>query len=138
MTPLDPEDESIKTPVEKGKSKTLILAYSKAAEGNDLLHYKTMLADHQKALAEDQAEREERAAKKAKKSSRKSTEAAPTAEDEMDVDEEESSAKPKSKKRKKAEESDAEEKVSNLFTNKICFMAANITSRRRRLRRQPS
>lgn len=113
MTPLDPEDDAIKNPVEKGKSKTLLAAYAKAADSNDLIHFKTMLADHQKALAEDQKEREERAAKKTKKSdkaSRKSLGAAADG-DEMDVDDDEAAAKPKSKKRKKTEDSEVDDKV---------------------------
>ena len=113
---MDHEDESIKNPAEKGKSKTLLAAYAKASEANDLTHFKNMLADHQKALAEDQAEREERAAKKAKKASRKSADAATLAdEDEMDVDNEDGAAKSKSKKRKKAEDSDVDEKVGRPF-----------------------
>ena len=118
LTPLDPEDDTIKNPPEKGKSKTLLAAYAKAAEANDLQHFKTMLAEHQKALQQDMEEREaiaaERAASKKAKKSRKSSDAAALAEDveEMDVDDEEGVEKPKSKKRKKPADSDAEEKVS--------------------------
>ena len=117
MTPLDPEDDSIKNPSEKGKSKLLINAYAKAAEANDLSHYKTMLAEHQKALQQDMEEKEERAAelkaKRSAKKSRKSSDAAALADDdEMDVDDEAAAEKPKSKKRKKADDSEADEKVT--------------------------
>lgn len=118
LTPLDPEDDTIKNPPEKGKSKTLLAAYAKAAEANDLQHFKTMLAEHQKALQQDMEEREaiaaERAASKKTKKSRKSSDAAALAEDveDMDVDDEEGVEKPKSKKRKKPADSDTEDKVS--------------------------
>ena len=105
----------MKLPVEKGKSKTLLAAYEKAAENNGLEHFKGMLADHQKALEADLQEREElekeRVAKKAKKASRKSD--AVVDPDEMDIDEDAPAEKPKSKKRKKADENeDVDEKVS--------------------------
>ena len=105
------ESDAVKNPVEKGKSKTLLQAYKKAADNEGLDHFKGMLSDHQKALEADLQEREERAAKKAKKASRKS-EVAVEDEDEMDIDDEAVAEKPKSKKRKKAEDSeDLEEKV---------------------------
>ena len=116
LTPLDPEDEAVKSPPEKGKSKTLLAAYAKAAEANDLQHFKNMLAEHQKAIQQDIEEREalaaERAAAKKAKKSRKSSEAVADDGDEMDVDDDEAAEKPKSKKRKKAEDSDADEKAS--------------------------
>lgn len=119
LTPLDPEDEAIKNPSEKGKSKTLLAAYAKAAEANDLQHFKTMLAEHQKALQQDMEEKEaaaERAAAKKAKKSRKSSDAAALADDgdEMDVDDE-GVEKPKSKKRKKPADSDVDEKVGPLL-----------------------
>ena len=112
---MDVESEAVKTPIEKGKSKTLLAAYGKAAENNGLEHFKGMLADHQKALEADLQEREElekeRAAKKAKKAARKSDAAVDP--DEMDQDEDAPAEKPKSKKRKKADDNDdVEEKVS--------------------------
>ncbi|CAF9924722.1 MAG: hypothetical protein ALECFALPRED_002820 [Alectoria fallacina] len=113
LTPLDVESETTKNPVEKGKSKTLIAAYSKAAENHDLAHFKTMLADHQKAIEIDEELKEEKAAKKTKKASRKSGDATAVADDaeEMDIDDEAAAEKPKSKKRKKADDSDdADEK----------------------------
>ena len=58
LTPLDPEDEVVKSPSEKGKSKTLLAAYAIAAEANDLQHFKSMLAEHQKAIQQDIEERE--------------------------------------------------------------------------------
>ena len=111
---LDVESEAVTNPVEKGKSKPLLQAYAKAAENNDMEHFKTMLVEHQKALEADIEEREERAAKKASKKSRKSMDASALAEDvdEMDIDEDIPAEKPKSKKRKKADDSeDVEEKV---------------------------
>ena len=136
LTPLDPEDESVKTPSEKGKSKTLLAAYAKAAEANDLQHFKSMLAEHQKAVQQDIEEREafeaERAAKKAKKS-RKSSDAVANNGDEMDVDDEEAAEKPKSKKRKKVDESDVDEKVS-LFGWPVAPVSTDQPSLRRRPR----
>ena len=113
---MDVESDAVKNPVEKGKSKTLLQAYKKAADNEDLDHYKGMLADHAKAIEADQQEREElekeRAAKKAKKAARKS-DAAVNDDEDMDVDEDVAAEKPKSKKRKKAEDSDEmDEKVS--------------------------
>lgn len=108
---IDPSDT-------KGKSKPLAAAYAKASEENDLQHYKDMLADHQKAVKEEQEAQAERDAKKSAKSKRKNLDASTTPADdeddadEMDIDEEEEQPKPKSKKRKKEAESDAEEKVS--------------------------
>ena len=105
---IDPDDT-------KGKSKQLIAAYVKAAEENDLQHYKDMLADHQKAVKEEQEAQAERDAAKAAKAKRKSVDASAAAaddEDEMDVDEDQEVAKPKSKKRKKEADSDLEDKVS--------------------------
>ena len=112
---MDVESEAVKNPVEKGKSKTLLAAYGKAAENNNLEHFKGMLADHQKALEADLQEREElekeREAKKAKKAARKSDAAVDP--DEMDQDEDAPAEKPKAKKRKKADDhDDVEEKVS--------------------------
>lgn len=115
LAPLDVESETTKNPVEKGKSKTLLAAYGKAAENNDLAHFKTMLADHQKAVEIDEELKEEKAAKKTKKTPRKSGDAAAAVADdadEMEVDEEPAAEKPKSKKRKKADDSDdVDEKV---------------------------
>ena len=115
LAPLDVESDAVKNPVEKGKSKTLLQAYKKAAENEDLDHFKGMLAEHAKAIEADREEREEleqeRAAKKAKKAARKS-DAAVNDDEDMDVDEEIAAEKPKSKKRKKAEDSeDVDEKV---------------------------
>ena len=114
LAPLDVGSETTKNPVEKGKSKTLLAAYSKAAENNDLAHFKTMLADHQKAVEIDEELKEEKAAKKSKKAPRKSGDAAAVVDDadEMDIDDDVAAEKPKSKKRKKADDSDdVDEKV---------------------------
>ena len=115
LTPLDPASEDVLNPSEKGKSKTLLAAYAKAAEANELEAFKTMLLEHEKAIQEDLALQEERSAKKAEKAKRAAARKAPEAkaeDDDMDVDEEPSLVKAKSKKRKKAtEDSDADEKV---------------------------
>lgn len=114
LTPLDPS--TIDTGDTKGKSKPLVAAYVKASENNDLQHYKDMLADHQKAVKEEQEVQAERDAKKSAKGKRKSVDATAAVaddDDEMDVDEDEEAPKPKSKKRKKEADSDGEEKVSN-------------------------
>lgn len=140
LTPLDVESETTKNPVEKGKSKTLLAAYSKAAENNDLAHFKIMLADHQKAVEIDEELKEEKAAKKTKKPSRKSGDAAAVADDaeEMDIDDEAAAEKPKSKKRKKADDSeDADEKVGNSMTV-IVRCSLTSLSLRRPPRQQPS
>ncbi|KAL8672175.1 MAG: hypothetical protein Q9168_003339 [Polycauliona sp. 1 TL-2023] len=121
-TALNPLETAAIDPADtKGKSKPLIAAYVKASEENDLQHYKDMLADHQKAVEEEQeaqkeaqTERDTKKSTKSTKSKRKSVDASATPAgddgDEMDVDEEEEEPKPKSKKRKKEVESDAEEK----------------------------
>ncbi|KAL8644330.1 MAG: hypothetical protein Q9226_007820 [Calogaya cf. arnoldii] len=112
LTPL--ETAAIDPSDTKGKSKPLAAAYVKAAEENDLQHFKDMLADHQKAVKEEQEAQAERDAKKSSKAKRKSVDASATPaddDDEMDVDdEEEEEPKPKSRKRKKEVESDVEDK----------------------------
>ena len=127
---MDVESENTKNPVEKGKSKTLLAAYGKAAENNDLAHFKTMLADHQKAIEIDEEIKEEKAAKKPKKPSRKSGDAAPAADDadEMELDEEIAAEKPKSKKRKKADDSDeGDEKVRTCMTIAIRYSLTGLS-----------
>ncbi|KAL8970262.1 MAG: hypothetical protein Q9197_003899 [Variospora fuerteventurae] len=111
LTPLDPA--SVDTDDTKGKSKPLVAAFVKASEDNDLQHFKDMLADHQKAVKEEQEAQAERDAKKSAKGKRKSVDTSAAAaddEDEMDIDEDEEEPKPKSKKRKKEADSDGEEK----------------------------
>lgn len=140
LAPLDVEAETTKNPAEKGKSKTLLAAYSKAAENNDLAHFKTMLADHQKAVEIDEELKEEKASKKTKKSSRKSGDVAAVADDaeEMEIDDEAPPEKPKSKKRKKADESDeADEKVRMCMSAHVDYSLTNL-SLRRRPKQQPS
>lgn len=140
LTPLDVESETTKNPVEKGKSKTLIAAYSKAAENHDLAHFKTMLADHQKAIEIDEELKEEKAAKKTKKASRKSGDATAVADDaeEMDIDDEAAAEKPKSKKRKKADDSDdADEKVRMWMKATMVYPLTSLSLRRPQ-RQQPS
>ena len=95
LTPLDITSDAVKNPPEKGKSKTLLAAYGKAAEANGLAVFKKMLADHRQAIEEDLAAQEERAAKKTEKTKKsKSSEAAGEDDDGMDVDEDESERSP--------------------------------------------
>lgn len=131
-------EDAVQTPVEKGKSKTLLLAYAKAAENQNIDHFKTMLAEHQKALQADMEAQEEyekeKAAKKASKKPRKS-EVTVAEDDEMDIDQEAPVEKPKSKKRKKAEdEEDVEEKVRLVRTLRGIRLT---TASLRRPQRQP-
>lgn len=120
---MDITIDSTQNPSEKGKSKLLLAAYAKASEGNTLDYFKTMLAEHQRALQEDQEEKAERAAKKGKKAIRKSSDAVPVEDDadDMDIDEVTNAEKPKSKKRKKTDDSDLEEKVFfNMVRERVC------------------
>ncbi|OKL56809.1 hypothetical protein UA08_07753 [Talaromyces atroroseus] len=118
LTPLDPEQ--CKTVSEKGKQKQLIAAYKVAAEGRDLQHFKTLLADHQRAIQQEAEEREaaaaekealkaqKEAAKEEKKKKKRKSVAAESEDVEM-ADADDADKKPKStKKRKKDVESDAE------------------------------
>ena len=116
----------------------MLAAYAKAAENNGLDHFKTMLAEHAKALEKDAEEREERAAKKASKKSRKSEATVPAEDaDGMDVDEEAATEKPKSKKRKKADDSeDADEKVR--LDDYYLTLSLTITSLQRLRKQQQS
>lgn len=130
LSPLDPEQ--CKEISEKGKQKQLIAAYKVAAEGHDLQYFKSLLADHQRAIQQEAEEREAAAAEKAalkaekeaakeaakeeKKKKRKSV-AAETEDVEM-ADAEEGDKKAKPKKRKKEAGSDVEdEKVGKLPIN---------------------
>lgn len=122
LTPLDPE--TCKDVPEKGKQKQLLAAYKVAAENHDLQHFKSLLADHQRAIQQEAEDREAKEAAKAaakaekeqKKKKRKSVEVAGEAEDvEMGEAEEEEGKKTTkaTKKRKKDAESEGEaEKVS--------------------------
>jgi hypothetical protein len=115
---------------EKGKTKSLIQAYHVAAEGHGLEHFKTMLADHQKAMQEDQERREAREAAKTGKPDRgdKKKRKSEIAEEDEDVDmedeEEEAKSPPKkaSKKRKKEVESDAEEEKVRLARQQKAYL----------------
>ena len=140
-TDLAPLDTSAIDPNDtKGKSKPLAAAYAKAAEHHDLQHFKDMLADHQKAVKEEQEAQTEREAKKASKAKRKSVDAAVADDvDEMDVDDEAEEPKPKSKKRKKEIDSDGEEKVreNTQFWIKKGMLTA-LSSRQRLRRLEPN
>jgi hypothetical protein len=112
--------EAVSKPLEKGKSKTLLLAFEKAAEQHDLNYFKDMLVDHQKAIQEDQEAQAEREAKKISKAKRKSLDAAQALEgDSMDIDEAVVDSKPKSRKRKKEIDSDGEEEKVRLHTSPV-------------------
>ncbi|KAA8642252.1 PWWP domain protein [Aspergillus tanneri] len=114
LTPLDPN--TCKDVPEKGKTKSLVAAYAVAAEGNDLQYFKTLLADHQRAMEQEQEEREAKQAAKAaskaereaKKNKRKSMEII----DDEDADMEDAGEKKSksSKKRKKDAEAEGDEK----------------------------
>lgn len=98
----------------KGKGKALLNAYAVAAEGHDLEHFKTILADHELAVQQEiearEAKEAAKAEKQAKKNKRKSMEVVEDEDVDMDdVEEEEAAKKPKSsKKRKKSVDADAE------------------------------
>ncbi|KAK2877281.1 hypothetical protein FQN49_001286 [Arthroderma sp. PD_2] len=107
LTPLNPED--CKDISEKNKSKALIAAYHVAAEGHDLDHFKTMLADHERALKEDLEEKEAKAAAKAAKQDKKKRKSMEVADEPEDEEMEDAGEKKKSsKKRKKDLESEGE------------------------------
>lgn len=121
LTPLDPQ--ACKDFPEKGKTKSLIGAYEIAGEQHDLVYFKEMLADHQRAMQEDAELRAERDAKKQKKGKRKSTATADEGEDldmedagDVEAEDDGADPKPKSKKRKKSLDSEGEaDKVCSPF-----------------------
>ncbi|KAF3482128.1 uncharacterized protein GIQ15_04887 [Arthroderma uncinatum] len=107
LTPLKPED--CKDVSEKNKSKALLAAYNVAAEGHDLEHFKTMLADHERALQEDLDEKEAKAAAKAAKQEKKKRKSMEVVDEPEDEEMEDAGEKKKStKKRKKDLESEGE------------------------------
>ena len=117
LSPLEPA--ACKEVSEKGKSKLLLAAYSVAADGHDLQHFKTLLADHQRAIEQEEEEREAQAAAKAaakaekdaKKNKRKSMEIVDDEDFDFEDGDAEDTKTMSSKKRKKDAEADAEEKV---------------------------
>ncbi|KAN0072969.1 hypothetical protein V8E54_009083 [Elaphomyces granulatus] len=115
LTPLD--TETCKDVSEKSKTKPLLAAYKVAAENHDLQYFKSLLADHQRAVQLEAEEREAKAAAKAaakaqkdeKKKKRKSIEVAEEPEDgELGEDQEAGKKVKSAKKRKKDVESDGE------------------------------
>ncbi|KAE8383040.1 hypothetical protein BDV26DRAFT_180109 [Aspergillus bertholletiae] len=116
LTSLEPA--ACKEVSEKGKSKLLLAAYAVAADGHDLQHFKTLLADHQRAIEQEEEERETQAAakaaakaeKEAKKNKRKSMEIVDDEDIDMEDADDDSKKTKSSKKRKKDAEADAEEK----------------------------
>ncbi|KAH0559452.1 hypothetical protein GP486_004033 [Trichoglossum hirsutum] len=115
---LEPLDlDTIGVAPEKGKGKSLIKAYQVAAERNDLQHFKTVIEEHNRAIAEDQERREAKGKGKGKAKPKdahteESDSEIPVDEvaDEIEFDEDEidGKTKGKSKKRKKDAESDEE------------------------------
>ncbi|KAJ5707175.1 hypothetical protein N7488_006976 [Penicillium malachiteum] len=110
LTPLDPED--CKNVSEKNKTKQLINAYKVAAEGNDLAHFKTVLAEHETALEEErqefEREVEEKAKAKADKAAKKTKRKSKAAETDVEMEDAEETKTPKSTKKRKKDETDAE------------------------------
>lgn len=123
LTLIDIEEESNKEPSEKGRSKALLAAYAKLVEKRDLAHFKTMLLDHQKALAEDLAAQEAAAAEKESKKSKKSRKISEALDDDADIGGDPGTENMKAKKRKKAaDDSDMGDKVILiLFTGARLF-----------------
>jgi hypothetical protein len=122
----------VKKDVETGKqgkkNKALWEAYKVAAEGHDLEHFKTVLANHEAAMQQDVEQREQKEIEKkekAEKSAKRKSTAAADSED-VEMDDADGTAAPSAKKakatkkRKKGEESDGEnEKV--WFQLFVCF-----------------
>lgn len=94
----------------------LLQAYAVAAEGHGLDHFKTLLADHQRALDQEMEEQEAKAAAKAekdaKKNKRKSMDIVDEDAEDIEMGDADDAKKSKSsKKRKKDTKADEEEKV---------------------------
>lgn len=94
----------------------LLQAYAVAAEGHGLDHFKTLLADHQRALDQEMEEQEAKAAAKAekdaKKNKRKSMDIVDEDAEDIETGDADDAKKSKSsKKRKKDTKADEEEKV---------------------------
>ncbi|ETN42900.1 uncharacterized protein HMPREF1541_02058 [Cyphellophora europaea CBS 101466] len=118
LADLDPEQ--CKNASEKGKTKALVAAYAVAAENHDLDHFKNMLAEHAKAMEEDeirkheeqQAKLEAKSKAKADKKKRKSEPKPKAADDDEDLEmadvDDSAEVKKSSKKRKKVADSDDE------------------------------
>jgi hypothetical protein len=116
LTPLDPA--TCKDVSEKGKSKQLIAAYHVAAENNDLAHFKDLLADHQRAIQQEEEEMEAqaaaKAAAKAEKESKKNKRKSMDIHDDVDMEDAEEGGKaPKSSKKRKKDAEAEDEKVCN-------------------------
>lgn len=133
MTPFD--IDAIKKDVESGnsakKSKALWEAYQVAAKGHDLAYFKELLANHEKAILDDEiakeTKREEKAEKAKKAAKRKSSAGAATEDVEMDDADESNTAsgkkaKPSKKRKKDADSEGDEEKVSAFNTKKMYWL----------------
>jgi len=117
----------VKKDVEAGKqgkkNKALWDAYQVAAEGHDLAHFKTVLANHEAAMLQDVEQREQKEAEKKEKAEKSAKRKSTAAVDSEDVEMEDadgatapSAKKAKAtKKRKKGDESDGE-------NDKVCTL----------------
>ena len=132
MTPFDLD--AIKKDVESGnsakKSKALWEAYQVAAKGHDLAYFKELLANHEKAILDDEiakeTKREEKAEKAKKAAKRKSSASAINDDVEMDDADDATAAsakkaKPSKKRKKDADSEDDDEKVSELY-EMVCYL----------------
>jgi hypothetical protein len=121
---LEPLDlDTIGDAPEKGKNKALIKAYQIAAEKHDLQHFKTVIEEHNRALAEDQERKEAKGKGKGKgKAKTKDIQAEGSdseavvdgAADEIEFDEDEANEKAKSKSKKRKKDVESEEENSKV------------------------
>jgi hypothetical protein len=117
----------VKKDVEAGKqgkkNKALWEAYQVAAEGHDLAHFKTVLANHEAAMQLDVEQREQKEAEKKEKAekSAKRKSIAAVESDDVDMEDADGTTAPSAKKakatkkRKKSDESDGE-------NDKVCTL----------------
>lgn len=93
----------------------LLQAYAVAAEGHGLDHFKTLLADHQRALDQEMEEQEAKAAAKAekdaKKNKRKSMDIVDEDAEDIEMGDADDAKKAKSSKKRKKDTKADEEKV---------------------------
>ncbi|KAJ6103292.1 hypothetical protein N7486_005719 [Penicillium sp. IBT 16267x] len=111
LKPLDPAE--CKEVSEKNKSKGLLSAYKVAAEGHDLKHFKSLLADHQAAvqqeIEEEEREEEEKAKAKAEKAAKKNKRKSKGAETDVEMEDADEAKPSKATKKRKKDEADVEE-----------------------------
>jgi hypothetical protein len=124
---LEPLDlDTIGDSPEKGKGKSLVKAYQVAAEKHDLQHFKTVIEEHNRALAEDQERKESKGKGKGKAKLKdaqleESDSEAPVDEvaDEMEFGEDETDGKSKSKSKKRKKDAESDEEISKVRGKKI-------------------